>query len=510
TSELFLNPIADYRVLSAGGVVEWTPSVMMTDSTVYYWRISSDSIYSGTYKWRYSSFIYLNGEYPGWNQSHYYQWQKDKYENVYLDTDRTFKFVDVPKEVYVKTGLFPNLNFEEMEWKMDGAQMHNWKMNNCGGGVGFPNGLSIAVINNLTGTAVPVVNNSTTESYGPFGNIHCVGIENVITVANFRGSGNTPANHPTPGIPWSNLILDYLNNVPNDFYVLIYSINNPNYANWDPALVNYLNALSCPVNNSTSGPMIFAYQKNNVTFPPIVNIGSSFGDIITNTFTISGTWNSGNFKSTVIGPALEWGSFHWNYNALENPSQDAQSVEIYGINNNIETLLFTVPASVLDTSLLSIDASSYPYLRLKLLSSDVLDRTPTQTKYWRVLYKKPPEAAINPLKYFSVNKDTLMQGENWTMSVAIENVTDVDMDSLTVKNTFTASNNTVAVTYGINDSLMGFDTLHIGFNKNTLSGVNGLNTLTIEANPYEQNYQLEQFHFNNFASFNFVVNQDNT
>lgn len=510
TSELFTSPLADYRVLSAGGVIEWTPPIFMTDSTVYYWRVSSDSIYSGNFKWRYSSFIYLAGEYPGWNQSHYYQWQKDNYENVDLDTDRIFKFIDVPKEVYVKTGLYPNLFYEEMEWKMDGAQMHNWKMNNCGGGVGFPNGLSIALVNNLTGIAIPVVNNSTTSSYGPFGNIHCTGIEDVITVANFRGSGNTPGNHPTPGVPWSDLIVNYLNNVPNDFYVLVYSINNPSYANWDPALVNYFNNLSCPVNNSSSGPMIFAFQKNNSSFTPIVNIGTSFSDIITNSFAINGTWNSGNFKSTLIGPAFEWGSFHWDFKALENPTQDIQSVEIYGINGSIESLLFTVPSSTLDTSLLSINAATYPFLRLKLLTTDLLDRTPTQAKFWRVLYKKPPEAAINPLKHFSLNKDTLMQGENWIMSIAIENVTDVDMDSLTVKNTYTTASNTGNITYGINDSLKGFDTLHLSFNKNTLNGDNGLNTLVIEANPYEQNYQLEQFHFNNFASFKFMVNKDNT
>jgi len=509
TSELFINPLADFSVLSAGGVIEWTPPISMTDSTVYYWRVSSDSIYSGDFKWRYSSFIYLAGEYPGWNQSHYYQWQKDKYENVYLDTDRKFKFIDVPKEVYIKTGLYPYIFYEEMEWKMDGAQMHNWKMNNCGSGVGFPNGLSIALINNINGTAIPVVNNSTTSSYGPFGNIHCKGVEDVITVANFRASGNTPSNHPTPGIPWSDLIINYLNNVPTDYYVLIYSINNPSYANWDATLVNYFNNLSCPVNNLTAGPMIFSYQKNNLSFTPIVNIGSSFGDIITNTFAINGVWTSGNFKSTVIGPAFEWGSFHWDFKALENPTQDNESVEIYGINGSIESLLYTVPSSTLDTSLLSINAAVYPYLRLKFLTSDTPDRTPTQAEFWRVLYRKPPEAAINPLKHFSVNKDTLMQGENWTMSVAIENVTDVDMDSLTVKNTFTTASNNVTITYGINDSLKGFDTLHLGFNKNTLNGNNGINSLIIEANPYEQNYQLEQFHFNNFATFKFLVNQDN-
>lgn len=508
TSELFNSPLAEQTIFSSGGVIEWTPPVNLTDSTVYYWRVSTDSLITGTYNWRYSSFIYIDNEFPGWNQSHYYQWQKDDYENVYIDTDREFKFIDVPKEVYIKAGRYPVLFYEEMEWKMDGAQMHNWKMNNCGGGVGFPNGLSIALIDDLTGVAVPIVNNSTTSSYGPYGNIHCRGIENVITVANFRATGNTPSNHPTPGVPWSDLIIDYLNNAPSNYYVLIYSINNVNYSAWDANLVSYLNNLSCPVNTSTPGPMIFAYQKNNPGFVPIANFGQNWNDVITTTFAISGTWTSGNFKSTLIGPALEWGSFHWRFDALEDPSSDAQSVQIYGVGNNIETLIMEVPASTLDTSLASINASQYPYLRLKLNTEDAPDRTPTQAEYWRVLYKKPPEAAINPLKYFSVNKDTLQQGEVWEMAVAVENVTDIPMDSLTVKETFTTASNNVSLTYEKNDSLLGFDTLHLSFTKETLNGVNGLNSLILEANPYEQEHQLEQFHFNNFANFKFMVEQD--
>ena len=508
TSELFLTPLAEQKILSEGGVIEWTPNINLKDSTVYYWRVSSDSIYTGNFKWRNSSFIHLENEFPGWNQSHFYQWQKDNYENVYLDTDREFKFIDIPKEVYVKTGRYPTIFYENMEWKMDGAQMHNWKMNNCGGGVGFPNGLSIALIDNLTGIAVPVVNNSTTSSYGPYGNIHCRGVENVITVANYRAYGNTPSNHPTPGVPWSDLIIDYLNNAPSNYYVLIYSINDVNYQAWDGNLINYLNTLSCPVSNTTPGAMIFAYQKNNPAFTPIVNFGQNWNDIITNTFSIDGTWTAGNFKSPIIGPSADWGSFHWDFKALENPSQDEQSVDIYGVNSNIETLLMTVPAAVTDTGL-NIDANLYPFLRLKLNTSDDLDRTPTQPLFWRVLYKKPPEAAINPLRYFSLNKDTLMQGETWKMAVAIENITDSDMDSLTVKETMQNATNNVGILYQQYDSLRRFDTLHLSFNQNTLNGFNGVNSLFIEANPYEQGHQLEQFHFNNFANFKFTVEEDN-
>lgn len=509
TSELFLQPLASTTISSIGGVIEWTAPITFTDSTVYYWRVSPDSTSISSYKWKYSSFIYLANEYPGWNQSHYYQWLKDDYQNVYLDTDREFKFIDIPKEIYVKAGQYPNIFYEEMEWKMDGAQMHNWKMNNCGGGVGFPNGLSIAVIDNVTGLPLEIINNGS-SSYGPFGNIHCVGVENIITVANFRAFGNTPSNHPTPGIPWSDLIIDYLNNVPQDYYVLIYSINNPKYEFWDNNLVSYFNNLTCPIDTSTSGPMIFAYQKNNTTFTPIVNIGSSFSTPITSIFSISGTWNSGNISSTLIGPATEWGSFHWKHHASEVNSDDEVEVEIYGSNGSVNTLLYTVPSSVNDTIIQSISATTYPYLQLKLKTSDVTDRTPSQLDYWRILYKKAPEAAINPAKYLSINKDTLQEGEKWTVAMAVENVSDIDMDSLSTKFQLTNNNNMNQTQFVNDDSLFAFDTMHIHFEQETLNGnFRNNNSFSVEINPYEYKHQLEQFHFNNYADLNFFVQKDN-
>ncbi|MCB0538178.1 MAG: T9SS type A sorting domain-containing protein [Bacteroidetes bacterium] len=512
TTELFNSPIKlQERIFMAGGVVPWTPALTMQDSTVYYWRVSPDSISGGTYKWKYSSFIYIQDEYPGWNQSHYYQWLKDDYQNIYLDTDREFKFISIPKEIGVQTGLYPNLAYQEMKWTLDGAKMHNWRMNNCGGGVGFPNGLSIAVINNLTGLPMEIINNSTTSSYGPYGNIHCVGLENTVYVANFRAYGTTPSNHPTPGVPWSDVIINFLNGIPNDYYVVIYSINDPSYAAWSINLINYLNSLGCSVNNSTSGPMTFVYQKNNVSFPPINTIGNTWSDIINTNFQINGTWSSGNFESPLIGPAVEWGSFHWRFKALENPTQDQQSVNIIGIDNNdIEQTLATIPTTTLDTIIDFISAQQYPYLKLKLNATDNTTRTPTQPIYWRLIYDKAPEAAINPNKYFSVNKDTLMQGEIWNMAVALENVTEFDMDSMSVKNAFTYANNSTNISYNLLKPLPAFDTLHLTFDANTVnSNYLGANSLTIEANPYEQNHQLEQFHFNNFATVNFNVNGDN-
>lgn len=503
TSELFNNPLAENTINSSGGVVNWQPNISFSDSTVYYWRVKAKN--NANSNWQYSSFIYLANEYPGWNQSHYYQWQKDNYNNTLIDTDRKFKFVDDVKDIFVRTGHYPHIPYEHMEWQLNNIKMHDWGMNNCSGagGFGFKRGLSIVAISNITGLPVDIINAG--GSLSTVGSIHCNSGQ-VVTVANFPTVGVTPTFHPTPGVPWSQVMLNYLNNIPNDYYVIVYSINNPQYLAWSSALMNFMNSKGSTVNNSTEAPMILIYQNNNPSFTPISVVGNNFTETITANTSISGVWNSGSIKSTLIGPAQKWGSFHWQYSALENPTQDQQSVAIYGVNSNQqETLLHTI-TNALDTTLQHIDANIYPYLRLKLNTEDLSNRTPTQLDYWRVLYKKAPEIAINPNLFFEVSKDTLKQGDLFYVKVAVENISTEDMGKLWVKNTHTNANNTIETTLVQNDSLPALDTLHLQYNKNTLnSHFIGKNHLIIEANPYGAHHQTEQFHFNNFALLDYDV-----
>lgn len=502
SSELFNSPLAESMVTSAGGVVKYTPNLNMEDSTVYYWRVGVD----GANKWQYSSFIYLKDEFPGWNQSHYYQWQKDSYSNVYIDTDREFKFVDDVKDIFVQTGVYANIAYQDMKWELNNAKMHNWSMNICSGsgGFGFNRGISIATIDNISGLPKDYFNNG--GNYGVDGNIHCNNVSPVRNIANFKTVGNTPTHHPTPGVPWSQVIIDFLDNIPTGHYVILYTINDPQYASWNTTLVNYLNSKGSSVSNATTGPLILVYQNNTAGFATTDIVANSMSDIVSANVSISGVWNTGNFKSTLIGPAKKWGSFHWHYDAKENPTQDLQNVAIYGVDNAGNESLLTSVVNAYDTSLNFINASAFPFLRLKMNTEDVQDRTPLQTKYWRVLFDPAPEMAINPNLYFNVSADSLEQGDIYQVEVALENVSPWGMDSVWVKDATIFADHSLEQNYSKNDSLPAFDTLHLKYNKTTLDNKYiGSNRVVLEANPLDFKHQLEQFHFNNFAILNYEV-----
>lgn len=509
TTELFNSPkLVSGTVAQTGGVVKFTPNLTMEDSVVYYWRVGIDS--GGTGKnWHYSSFIYLKDEYPGWNQSHYYQYKKDNFNLLSYGSDRVFRFPQTSNQIDVHAGGGDPL---AVRWSYNGILMHNGRFINK---VGYTNGLVFAVIDSATGKAWTSVNYGPSP-YGKFGNIHVQpGYDPIQYGFDFMTAN---ANHPTiTGKTWAQVISDFIDSIPNGHYVLVYTINwqAQNYTNWDTVLVNALvNKLGAATfqqlkNGAISAPYIYFTQKGNFSFPSLSRLGNSPStSTISASTTFIGTWYQGAMTSTVIGPAREWGSFHWKKRSLENPSKDEDTVSIYGINlTNQKVLLLKTTAP--DNYIQSIDANVYPYIQLVLDARDVSERTPMQLEYWRVLYKDVPEAALNPSAHF-VFTDSLLLGSNLNLEIAVENVTEYPMDSLLTKYIIRDAQLTPYTYFVKQDSLRGFQTMILKLNT-PINGNNyqGTNRVYIETNPLGPQHQLEQYHFNNIAEVTFTTGGDN-
>ncbi|MDQ3050140.1 MAG: C25 family cysteine peptidase [Bacteroidota bacterium] len=487
------------NISSVGGVVKWTLPFNLQPDLVYYWRVSRDSMPGDSIhpNWNESSFIHKPGL-TGWSQAHYSQFKKDNFVNVdYSNSiDTTFAFVSNTTSLYVRNFMFPDPSVNVPGYDLNQATGED---NMCY----FDASIHVFVIDPLT-----------LEPWN-------TGTYNLGQINTWNGSVGTCRQRsenyfifrdtPVQRVALENMLT---NSIPNGHYVGIYSVNGVQYSNWDPSLkqvfidwgsdsINFIQNIS---------PYIFFTKKGDPSFTQ-EELGDSTEQFISLSASLGGNWDKGFVKSVTIGPAASWTSLHWDQFPIESSSQqDSISIDILGIQSDgVEVPLVgfqAIPIATPDLNINSIDALLYPRLKLRAYMQDELLFTPPQLKRWQIYYDEVPELALNPARYFTLNKDTLAEGEQLTMSIAIENIGNVNADSVLV-DFFVYDKNRVRhdVTSPRYKEMAPGDTIIGSVSFNT-SGYDGLNALWIEVNP--ENDQPEQYHFNNLAEIQFRVNRDIT
>jgi hypothetical protein len=493
TTENFNSTLRqEKKILQSGGVLNWKPSLSLSDSTVYYWRTSVDTLYGNDFSWHTSSFIYLAGSSPGWNQSHYFQYAKDNFANIELSATRTFQFVDDIKTIGVYDGITTwiggPLPMDDPGYFINGVRISRvWDCMGYGATVLF------AVIDSATG--IQWINPNIGGISGLYNSIQCKPTPRSNFFYNTYSNDN-----PSVGA--------FLDTIPDGDYILMMTINDANITNWDTTMMSYFTdlGLSKITQINSIVPYTFFLKKNDASYPVYEVVGDTFTSIIDTNFSIVGNWDRGYVESPLIGPAASWASLHWKTHELE-AGDDSVSLELVGVSLlGIETVLSTNVISH-DTSLAGIDANQFPFLKLRLNSVDTTNRTPVQLDFWRVNYQPVPEAALNPALYFSM-EDTVNQFLPLELNVAVENLTPWPMDSILMKYEVTDAAHGVHTYYKRYQPLEGNDTIHVIYHFDTGSDVyaGGLNYLFAEVNP--NNDQPEQSHFNNIGIISFAVKTD--
>ncbi|MFT4661604.1 MAG: hypothetical protein ACI8XB_001882, partial [Patiriisocius sp.] len=215
--------------------------------------------------------------------------------------------------------------------------------------------------------------------------------------------------------------------------------------------------------------------------------------------------------------AHSWDRLWWDTTPLEVPLNDVTNISIIGITENGNEI--DIPLAIFDgdqtdeENLINyINQEDYPYLRLEANFEDINTQTPAQIDAWHVNYGLSPDAAINPQISFEFHGDTLSEGETLRFHSAIENISDVDMDSLLVSYWVESNNQTKhVINYPKSAPLSAGESLIDTITFDT-EGFVGLNKFWIEINPYIDSLacydQLEQYHFNNIAQLPFFVTED--
>jgi hypothetical protein len=513
TTELFNSAFKKaYNVSGTGGVIQFSPTnITFSDSTVYYWRTTTVPTSGNNFIWNNFSFIYLPNSTAGFNQSHYYQFQKNTYNRIKLDNDRVLRYTTRPIEFVVRTGIYP----------FSGSnQGPDWSIRNDG--ILVMEGFYAPLAANTEGLRFYIIDTATKKVWvnqdngtsGQYGSVRPIPINATVKPGWFQFKIETLAER--------NTVRDFLNNiVPAGHYVVLTNCpatpftHFPNEWMNDTLINGSGNSLYHVLRNAgfsnidsvnTHKPYVFVYKKG--TPGAIVQtIGALQSDKVNVSFHTIGNHLSGDITSDKFGPALSWSTLHWRGSPVETPVTDSFAVQVYGIDNAGNSNLLATVRPAVDTSLSWINAQTYPYLKLKMLNTDSANATPNQLRYWRVNGAYIPEGAVAPNILFT-SKDTADQGEIVDFKLAFKNISQTGFaDSMVTNFVITDRlNNPHPIVIPKGKVLVSGDTLVINYKIDT-KNYPGANTIFVDVNPGTA--QPEQYHFNNILFKDLFVKADN-
>ena len=508
TTDQFNSPfLMTFQTSQSGGVIEWPLNLTLQDSTVVFWRCSRDSVSpEQTYHWYNSSFQFIEGK-QGWGQDHFFQFRNDILTNTILNTNtRQWEFE--PTVAHLKCQVYgaANSNYEAL------ATRYQLNLNVLEyGGFGFNEpALMVAVLDSSTFT--PWASN-----YNGLNPEHDFG--NTLASANARGRAERyfifQQNDPAQLTAFA----DMMQQIPDSQYVLVYTWQFAQKNQWNtyaPEINDFFGNLGAQAISSSpdSIPFIAFFRKGDPG-SLIEMVGGASSDYLVLETDLIGSIGHSTVLGPLIGPAQTWGSAHWNFSSLESLPGDQSVFRLHGIDEQgADHMLSEINQSgeILDLSAIA-NADQFPYLRLEAKMDDATHYTSPQLDRWHILYERAPECAINPHAGFYLETDSLVQGQNIRLAIAIENISDLDMDSLMVNYQLVdASNQLHVITYPLQAPLLAgeilFDTLVIDSRD-----YSGDIVLHIEANPFNTDtglpHQREQSHFNNLAKINLHIEEDN-
>jgi Peptidase family C25 len=506
TSQLFNSPgKVDKFLTSVGGELEFDPGITFQDSVVYYWRVSAVPGTGGQYTWNNSSFIYIDPAHSsaGSAQSHYFQHQQSTGDSIALAADRSWQYLQTTHNIYQRNANYPDAGQFDNDFSVtiDGNE---YIESACVG-----TSLIFNIINPVTFVAAKNVDvNGNNLFTGGSGSANCALDRNW----NFEFSYMDPTDRNNmvkfmDSLPIGTVVT--VKNIPFDYQsgnlyaadwkadTAIYGPGNSIYHRLVAAGFSQLDSFYFP------RVFVFIYKKGDPSFVPQFKFSQGIFDPITLSTDIQGPYFTGSVVSPRFGPARQWKQVHWRGAHSFSPVTDTASLQVIGIDTlGNSTVLYNLDQSTQDFDVSAVNAAQYPYLQLKMYTTDSVHGSPYQLKYWRINYVPVPEGALAP-NILLKSKDSLDLGEPLEFSIPFKNISPYAFDSMHIKvYVIDRSNVTHVIPVSVRKPLISGDTVLLDFTIDTKS-YPGSNTLYVDFNP--DNNQPEEYLFNNFLYKNFYV-----
>lgn len=500
TTELFNSSLLKSTSISSlGGTIKWKPSIDFQNEQVYYWRAKLDE---ENQQWQTSSFIHLDAYETGWNQSHYYQFKKNKFDDFEIGENKKFQFGERQRSLTVRSGNVKYHSVRSIAYYIDNLQQARYEY--CGD-------FAAVLIDPTTGKALKNkrVGSNAPVATGLYNSIICYQFDKLFLydVKDQEKRKN---------------FMDFLDVIPEGMHVLIYSQRalKPSEYKWDEDtqafgynLFDKLkeNGATQAEQISEEGPYVFYFKKGDNDFKhKFEKTLTEPEGLIDQSLVLPAVWNRGNMISKTIGPAKTWKQFEWKYDHSLDDKEEGDKItySITGIDINGVEKEFFVQQNAQSLDISSINAKEYPYLKLNTYFEDKENYTPAQLNYWRVIYEKIPELAIDVRNVYKQYPLKLSLKEKRTIQYSIENISDVDFEPVLVRYTFTDAKGKTTIKEKRYSAIPKGKSIDIELQLNDeIPAEVGVNSVLIDVNP--DNDQLEQNHFNNIANINYELSGDN-
>jgi len=482
TADYALLPVWDLTLPQFGAA---------SDSTVFYWRVRFQHYTAGEDTvWAEGSFRFIQGAGGGWSQSHPGQLQDNKLEDVEISTIQkpVWRFSGIKSDIEIRT-VGGDIRYNEGAHGLfiDGRPViETWCSDPAGSAT--PR-MYLVVFDPLDLSPRPEV-----ISGGA-----CIHVPYLYEFGNL----NTAANRDK--------LLHFLRAVPARHYVAAISVNQVPFESFSPELKTAFGALGSGLINGLRNGYPFAMVGQQGAAPGTAreltasdeHSESKTAQYIALQTRLQSTKQAGTITSTLIGPALSWGTLHHRIAAFGD-GNDAYTLQVYGIDAEGQEQLLSdhVPAKSFDLS--GIDAKAYPSLRLSALLSDSAARTAPQLAEWLVFYEAAPEGVLRP-DLVQVSGQLLTEqaakGEI-ALPMAFQNITPTAFsDSLTVQVSLTGQEGEALVSRFKIKPVAGNETVNFTYRMPTFSLV-GDYKLSLYVNP---RILPEQAYFNNIYEVSFRV-----
>ena len=486
-----------------GGVLKWTPEIPFISGTVYYWRVSQiiETSTGPEYKWENSSFLYKTGEPQGWNQSHYYQLVVNETEGISINNNsiEPLKFAADFIDLRVKNKLRDPLDPPNHFFNGGNTTVNPWiHLNN-----GFNAGVALYVLDPVTISS----NNWRNSPGGDHGSIN-------------PNSTTRFFSFPTSTTSERENVINFIEEIiPDSHFFFMWTLQLDETSDYQPEdwaadslslggknLFNVMESYGAQqirtLESLGSVPYGIIAHKGVEIFDEA--IAQAVDETINIQHSFRKNFTEGEIKSIDIGPAQSWETFSWDVTNVA-PS-DTTKLGVVGIKADLSTDTLSYVDHVQGSINLSfIDATIYPSIRLIYFTKDEVERTPAQLKGWKVNYQGFGDLAINTSLGFDFNSDTLQQGQLFSLKIPVENISDYEIDSTTVKFTLTNSENEETIFFDNLSALTPGEVADVSFSTST-ENIMSSQDIIIEVNPARN--PKEQYHFNNIFSDNFYIDQD--